>query len=295
MIKLLKGDFVRLFKSKIFWFGVIFMFGFAAAAVFTKWNDSRLDPDYYNPPDGILLAGALYMGIVIAVFIGFFIGTDYSNGTIRNKHVMGHSRTKMYLSNLTVCITASVIMHIVYIAVIIGAASFGITREFEMSIGSVAAQTLTSVFSLAAISAILLFVSMLIPSRSTGAVFAIILSILLILTASGIDSALREKEYKTSGYSIVAAEDGSLVTIPQDKDPVKNPKYVTGTKRKALEFLNDFLPVNQICQLVYGKPTETSEISEESNINTFLPMYSLALTAVITAAGILTFRKKDLK
>lgn len=293
MIKLLKGDFIRLFKSKIFWLGVIFMFGFAAMAVFTKWNDSRLDPDYYNPPDGILLAGALYLDIVIAAFIGIFIGTDYSNGTIRNKHVMGHSRAAMYLSNLTVCVTASLIMHIVNIAVIVGAASIGITREFDMSMGSVAAQIIISIFSIAAISAILLFVSMMIPSRSAGAVFAIILSILLILTASGIDSALREKEYKSPGYTIVSADDGSLVTTPIE--PVKNPRYVAGTKRKALEFLNDVLPVNQICQLVYGKPTETSENAEENNISAFLPLYSLALTAVMTTVGILLFRKKDLK
>ena len=293
MIKLLKGDFIRLFKSKIFWLGVIFMFGFAAMAVFTKWNDSRLYPDYYNPPDGILLAGAAYIGIVIAAFIGIFIGTDYSNGTIRNKHIMGHSRTKMYLSNLTVCITASLIMHIVYIAVIVGAAGVGVTRKFEMSVGNVAAQTLISIFSIAALSAILLFVSMLISSRSVGVVAAIILSIMLILADGHISSRLREGEYKAPGYTIVSAEDGSLVTTPID--PVKNPRYLTGAKRKAFEFINDLLPINQIDQLIYGKPGGSSENSEENNTSAFLPLYSLALTAVISTAGVLIFRKKDLK
>ena len=89
MTKLLRGDFIRLFKSKIFWLCVIFMFGFASMAVYTKWSDSKLVPDYYNPPDGLLLAGAAYLGIVIAVVLGIFIGTDYSHGTIRNKISVG--------------------------------------------------------------------------------------------------------------------------------------------------------------------------------------------------------------
>ena len=293
MIKLLKGDFIRLFKSKIFWLGVIFMFGFASVAVYTKWDDLRNYPDYYNPPDGILLAGTLYISIVIAVFIGTFIGTDYSNGTIRNKHIIGHSRTKMYLSNMIVCVTASVIIHLVYIAVIVGAASVGITRKFEMSVGSVASQIIISIISVVAISAILLFVSMLISSRSAGVVTAIILSILMILAASMIDNALREVEYFDPGYTIIAAEDGSFVPVQQD--PVENPNYLTGTKRKVFEFINDVLPVNQICQMVFGKPTEISETNEENNVNSFLPLYSLALTAVMTTVGVLIFRKKDLK
>lgn len=292
MIKLLRGEFIRLFKSKIFWMGVIFMFCFASMAVYTKWSDSKIVPDYYNPPDGILLAGAVYISIVIAVFIGIFIGTDYNNGTIRNKHIMGHSRVAMYLSNLIICVTASVIMHIVYITVIVGAACVGITRKFEMSAGSIASQTLTSVFTISAISAILLFVCMLISSRSVGVVSAIILSLMLIFTAGRIDNILREKEY-TTDYAITVAEDGELVYTPQEN--VKNPRYVAGTKRKILEFVNDFLPVNQISQLMYGSPWAASEDIEENENSAWFPLYSLSLVAIMTTAGVLLFLKKDLK
>ena len=292
MIKLLRGDFIRLFKSKIFWLCTIFMFCFASMAVYTKWSDSKIVPDYYNPPDGILLAGAIYISIVIAVFIGIFIGTDYSSGTIRNKHIMGHSRVSMYLSNLIICVTSSVIMHLAYITVIVVAACIGITRKFEMSVGSIAAQTLTSVFAVSAISAILLFVCMLISSRSAGVVTAMILSIMLIFTAGRIDNILREKEY-TTDYAITVAEDGDIVYTPQEN--VKNPRYVTGTKRKILEFINDILPVNQISQLMYGNPWTASDDIEENDNSVWFPLYSLILVAVTTTAGILLFRRKDLK
>ena len=292
MSKLLRGDFIRLFKSKIFWLGIIFMFGLASMAVYTKWSDSKTFPDYYNPPDSILLAGAVYIAIVIAVFIGIFIGTDYSSGTIRNKHVMGHSRVAMYLSNLIICLTSSVIMHLVYIAVIVGAAGTGITRKFEMSAGNVTAQILTSVFSVSAISAILLFVCMLISSRSAGVVSAIILSLMLIFIAGRIENILYEKEY-TTNYEIMTTDEGELVYTPHEQE--KNPRYVTGAKRKVLEFVNDFLPVNQISQLMYGSPWTASEDIEESNNSAWFPLYSLSLVVVMTTAGVLLFRRKDLK
>ena len=293
MIKLLRGDFTRLFKSKIFWLGVIFMFGFAAAAVYTKWDDARRYPDYYNPPDGILLAGGIYISIALAIFIGIFVGTDYSSGTIRNKHIMGHSRAAMYFSNLIICVVASLIMHLVHIGVIVGAVNLGIIREFTISAGTVAAQILISIFSVAAVSAILLFVCMLISSRTIGVVTAIILSVVMIISASSIDNRLREREYTLPGYNITIKEDGSMLQSPMDL--VKNPKYVSGTKRKVLEFFNDLLPINQICQMLYGKPNADSETTWGDDINAFLPLYSLAMTTVITTAGVLLFRKKDLK
>lgn len=288
MIKLLKGDFVRLFKSRIFWVCVIFMFGFASMAVYTKWSDSKKFPDYYNPPDSILLAGAIYISIVIAIFIGIFIGTDYSSGTIRNKHIMGHSRVNMYLSNLIICVTASLIMHIIYIAVIVVAASTGIIRIFEMSAGNLAAQVLISIFSVTAIAAILLFVSMVISSRSAGVVSAIILSLIMIFAAGRIDSWLREEEYITD-YNISVTADGGLSYEPIGTE--KNPRYMTGAKRKALEFANDVLPVNQVSQLMFGKPGA----APYDDLSALFPLYSLSLAAVITAAGVFLFCRKDLK
>ena len=286
MIKLLRGDLIRLFKSKTFWLGVITMLAIAAVMVHSKWSMSQVANDYIRMSDN-LLAGAVYIGIVIAVFTGIYIGTDYSGGTIRNKLVMGHSRAAIYLSDLIVCVTASLIMHIAYIAVIVGAACVGIPPKFSASAGSVAAQILISIFSIAALSAVLLFVSMLIPHRAAGVVSAIVLSLLLIISASEIHIALREKEYRSPGYTIISAEDGSLVTAPMD--PVKNPGYVTGAKRKVFEFINNVLPNNQINQMMYGDAEEASENGA------FLPLYSLALTAVVTTAGIMIFRKKDLK
>lgn len=287
MSKLLRGDFIRLFKSKIFWLGFIFMAGLGSFASWTKWRDSLDYPDYYNPPDGILLAGAMYIGIIIAVVIGVFIGSDYSYGTIRNKHIMGHSRVAMYLSNLIICVTATEIMHIAYMAVIIGASAIGITQEFEMSAENIAKIILISMFSVASLTSVVVLLCMLVQSRTAGSVSVIILSLLLVMTANTIYYRLLQKEY-TEPYSFtVTNEYGEEIEIHEES--VKNPKYLTGTERKIYLFFNDLFPNNQIMQLSYddGLSNHTTTLP--------LPLYSLSLIAVTTSAGVLLFRRKDLK
>ena len=294
MSKLLRADLTRLFKSKIFWTGVIFMAGLAGFACWTKWRDSQDFPDYYNPPDGLLFAGTNYIGIVIAVVLGIFIGTDYSHGTIRNKHVIGHSRVKMYLSDLITGVTASLMIHIAHTAVIVGASAAGITRPFEMSAGNIAALFFTSVFTVAALSSIFVLVCMLIPSRSVGAVAAMILSLALIIAANTIYFRLREKEYTQPYNFTIMTDSGEEIEIEQES--VKNPKYLTGAKRKVYQLLEDMLPNNQI--LLFSDGASGKQLGEDGEMpdhTAWFPLYSLGLMAVTTAAGVLVFRRKDLK
>lgn len=294
MIKLLKGDFIRLFESKVFWLGIIFMVGLASMAVCTKWSELKSLPALYNPPDGILLAGAAYIGIVIAVFIGIFIGSDYSNGTIRNKHVMGHSRLAMYLSNLVICVTASVILHIAYIAVVLVAEGIGMIGKFEMSAGNIAVLIVTSFFTIAAISSVILLVCMLITGRSIGSVSAIVLSLMMIVGSNSIYYRLLEKEYTTPYQFTVMNEYGEEIEVEQESVP--NPRYLTGTKRKIYAFLNDLLPNNQIMQLSNGASgKQLGDDGEIPNHTAWFPLYSLTLITVVTAAGVLLFRRKNLK
>lgn len=294
MSKLLRADFVRLFKSKIFWVGMAFMIGLASLAVWTKWKDSQDYPDYYNPPDGILLAGAMYIGIVMAVVLGVFIGTDYSHGTIRNKHIVGHSRLIMYFSNMIICVTAAEIMHIAYMAVVIGASAFGITRAFEMSPGNIAGLIAASVFTVAALTSVFVLVCMLISSRTAGSVSVIILSLVLIMASNIIYYGLTEKEY-TDPYTLtIMNEYGEEIEIHQES--IKNPKYLTGAKREIYLFFNDLLPNGQIMQLSNGASGKSlGDDGELPDHTALFPLYSLSLIAVTTTIGILIFRKKDLK
>ena len=67
------------------------------------------------------------MGLVAAILTSMFIGSEYSDGTIRNKLVVGHSRMRIYLANLIVCSVACVLIFLAYITgvFVVGSAKGG--------------------------------------------------------------------------------------------------------------------------------------------------------------------------
>lgn len=102
MSKLLSAGFIRLRKDKIFWIALIFMFGAGVFFPVMRYIDMQKS-GYINNIDNGFFACALFIGVVMAVFCSLFIGTEYSDGTIRNKVVIGQKRTSIYLSNLIIC------------------------------------------------------------------------------------------------------------------------------------------------------------------------------------------------
>ena len=51
--------------------------------------------------DKMMLNYINIIGLFMAMFTSLFIGTEYDYGTIRNKIIVGHSRTSIYFSNLS--------------------------------------------------------------------------------------------------------------------------------------------------------------------------------------------------
>ena len=52
------------------------------------------------PLDAIFFVYAMLIGLVLSVFLPLFFGSEYSDGTIRNKLAAGHPRLSVYLANL---------------------------------------------------------------------------------------------------------------------------------------------------------------------------------------------------
>ena len=110
MSRLLSAGYSRLWKNKVFWlemgavlvYAVVFMLNGCRQAAANGGIGYSLDQFYFH--------FAVSVGLFGAIFTSLFIGTEYSDGTIRNKFVIGHSRAAVYLSNLLVSGSAMLLM-----------------------------------------------------------------------------------------------------------------------------------------------------------------------------------------
>ena len=124
MIKLLHAEFSRLIKNRIFWLGLLVMTGIPLYGVGVRYYDAVIAKEpVWETADGLWFVGGLYIAVVLSVFVSLFVGTEFSDGTIRNKLIVGHTRSAIYFSNLLLCTTVSLLYHIVHIAVLFGSGS----------------------------------------------------------------------------------------------------------------------------------------------------------------------------
>lgn len=282
MSKLLRADFARLLKSKVFWFCLLFVFLSEVFSSVGLYRETKSITGYLAHCDSLLFDVCAQMIIIAAIFSGLFVGTDYSNGTIRNKIIVGHTRTEIYLSNLIVCSSALLIIQLVGMLTAVGI-GFPLVGNMEKSFLSLFVLSLISFATTIALSALFLLIAMMIHSKAHSVVAAIIVAIVLLIGAFVIGDGLNQPEY-TSSVTVSVAEDG---VDNSDNQMVmeKNPYYISGAKRDLYEFLYDFLPGCQMMQISEQNPEHPAR----------LPVYSLSIILATTACGVLLFRKKDIK
>lgn len=279
MSRLLSAYFVRLFKNKSFWLYNIFMIILAVASQFMNWVQAvnyGSDPS----PDTTFFFYSLFLGILLSAFISLFIGAEYSSGAMRNKLIIGHSRATIYLSGLITCIGASAVMCLFYLAAAL-ATGLPLSGFFDNDIRAVILTVLGIFFMGAAFSALCTCIAMLCQSRAVTAVINILFVFILLFAAIYIRARLEQPPtYQVLSYS--AGESG---VTGENVTEMSNPMYLEGTEREVYKFMNDLLPTGQSVQYV----------NMEASDPILLMTYSAGATVVITAVGILLFRKKDLR
>lgn len=272
MSKLLRANFARLKKDRAFWIGMAFMFAAGIFGVFMK-----LINDPAATADQLVLIFPVFIGIVSAAFCSLYIGTEYSDGTIRNKLIVGHTRKAVYLSNFITCSAAGIVMCLSYIAAVaaLGIPLLGLAVG---NMGAVAVLILVAFMMVIVCTALFMLLCMLNQNKATAAVVCILMIVALLVMASMINSWLEEPQFYDS--CMITDSLGNTST-----EKVANPHFLTGTKREVVQFFLDFLPTGQAI-----------ELSSQSTPHLWqMPLYSLGITLVSTGFGVLRFRKKDLK
>lgn len=274
MIKLLNAGFTRLRKNKAFWLLTIFSIGLALFMIYTQYSDMKKYEEVIEV-EQLMLNYATIIGIVIAIFTSLFLGVEYSDGAIRNKISIGHKRINIYLSNLVITSITSLFSYVLFMIIIaiIGIPLFGgVTMSMLVLLKLIGCIFVTII----AYSSIFTFIAMMISNKTITAIVSIMLVLGLMIFSVTSLNILSAQEYIQSG---------SLVDGEMQFQKEKNPRYPSEDERKVHQILIDINPAGQMFQIA-GRVAPNLKV---------LPLYSLGIIVIFTGAGLVLFKKKELK
>lgn len=280
MSKLLSANFTRLWRSKVFWVleGFCFAFGvfvYTLVAINTRnigqgWLEYEAHSYFYFQ--------ILYIAVVIAIFACFFIGTDYSDGTIRNKMIVGHSREMIYLSFFFTVLTAAFFFVLAYLlaVLLIGLPFSGVAvlTHVEAQPWRIMNFLLTAI----AYAAIFTLLSMLDSNKARNVVVSLLLACVLIFAGLYFYGKVSAPEYI---QMVTPQSDGSLLL--QDGPP--NPEYLTGMTRMVYHWITLILPSGSVML----------SLDKRLNFDWQSSLCSVVIILLLTVVGISFFKRKEIK
>lgn len=276
MRKLLSANFSRLWKDKVFWFCMGAMLVYSVVYMLNGCRQATVAMSEYNYCiDKYYFHFAVVIGAFCALFSSMFLGTEYSDGTIRNKIIVGHTRTGIYLANLISVFAATLL---IMVAWLIGAlTAVPVLGVWEMGVPNLLAYLFIAVMFEAAFSAIFTFICMQSTNKAVTVAVSMLLFLGLLVFSSKIYNALDEPEMTSS---VIITANGMEMS-----EPALNPNYVRGVTRMIYEFITDFLPAGQGLQMW--------QLEIRNSVR--MLMSSIAITVLTTSGGIIVFKRKDLK
>lgn len=277
MRKLLSANFSRLWKSKVFWLCTAAMFIISIISILNsaRMHQSMLESGFVKPLEDYYFQLAPYIAAIMGIFISLFLGTEHSDGTFRNKLIVGHSRMDVFITNFIVCLAGSLIITAAWL--IGGLPGLFLIGPFDMGISGFAVYIIIAIGMTAAFTAIFVWVATSSTNKALTVVFVIILFGVMTAIGSGVFERLSEPEIN-SGMAYV---DGQFV----DLGGTPNPLYVSGTARTILELLRDCMPMSQAVNMALA-PIERP---------IHMIILSVLTSVIITALGAFSFRRKALR
>ena len=275
MRKLITASFSRLWKEKLFWLVFAFMSIGSVCYNWIGYNEIN-NPRIYV--EDILFCMLPVSSFVFALFISMRLGTEFEEHTIRNKLIVGYSRTQVYFSEYLTCMAASIIL----LAVMLLCSSlFGLflSLEFLSDWTDIAFLVFGCVLMALVFSAMFVGICMNVGSKAASLVASIVFLFAILLLASFCINALEEPSMAYTNV-IISVEDGV-----QFGDLVENPAYVDGTQRMIYELIADILPTGQAIQM--------NNLEFERSAR--WPTFSLIMLIIATVAGYIPFRKRDIR
>lgn len=266
----------RLRLSKTFWLCMGTMLIYSVLYMLSGCRKAAMDPsEYQYSLDQFYFHFALPISLYCAIFASMFLGTEYQDGTIRNKIAAGCTRTDIYLSSFLLTFLGTLFITAAWLlGALIGIPGLGL---WKMGAGHLFLYLLTAVMLISAFSAVYTLIAMLSANKAGTVVLTTLLCLGLLLGASLIYNALDQPEMLSD---IVITSQGMEIG-----DPLPNPHYISGSMRNIYQGLLEFLPSGQgisLWQLEVVHPLR-------------MLASSLFITAAANLGGVLLFKRKNIK
>lgn len=280
MRKLLSANLSRLWKSKIFWVLELGCFLLGCGTYFlVVYNTRNLGPGWLKwEAHSYFYLPTMYLPAAIAIFASFFFGTDYSDGTIRNKLVVGQSRESVYLANLltTVCALGLFLVACYLPVGLIGVPFVGMdaVRCAEMQPWRI----FNMLLLLMEYGALFALFSMLDSNKARNVLICLMTALLLILLGVSAYGRYNEPEFI---QQVVHLADGGI----ELRDGVPNNQYLTGRARVVARWIATILPTGSIMM----------SLDKSLSFAWQNPVTAIGMTVLLTLGGIRSFRRKDMK
>lgn len=265
---------MRLKKDRICWIEILLVVAFG---VFMCETNYRSMIQFHNIVivDSILFTSLTLSGILLSIAISMFVGTEYSDGTIRNKIVIGDKRAHIYFANFCTCSCIAVFIYMTGILVIsaIGIPMFGM---IQMKASSFFILFLDGFLLSIAYASIYNLIGMLSSNKAYTVAISILIGFSFLFLASWMLQAIGQPKMIEQAQII----DGKTIM-----ETIKNPHYITGIKRTIYQIFIDFNPGGQSMQIAGLEVLHPHRMA----------IYSIIIIIVSNFAGMCCFSKKDIK
>lgn len=277
MRKLITANFHRFIKDRFSWcvMGIIVILSLVNVFNSARSYEAMAASGYVMSLDDYYFNHAPLIGAFLALLISMFLGTEFSEGTIRNKLCIGHKRNEIFLSNFISCAFASIVLTAVWL--LSSALLFGLIGPLEMGVSEFIGCIFVAVGFAVSFAALYTVIGSLSSNKPMTIIYTFAVFIIFAMAASALYDRLCEPEMN-EGMTLVGTQ---LVEM----EPTPNPLYLSGMIRTVCEVALELLPTGQALLL--------SDVAIE------YPVRAIALSVVFITvtllAGSVLFRRKDIK
>ena len=278
MRKLITANFFRFRKDRFSWcvVGIIVILSLVNVFNSARSYEAMAASGYTMSLDDYYFNQAPLIGAFLALLISMFLGTEFSEGTIRNKLCIGHKRNEIFLSNFISCAFASIVLTAVWL--LSCTLLFGLIGPLEVEVSEFVGYIFVAMGFAVAFAALYTVIGSLSSNKAMTIIYTFAVFIILAMTASALDDRLCEPEINE-----IMTYNNYGAVVMQESAP--NPLYLSGMIRTVCEVALELLPNGQALLL--------------SNVAIECPVRAIALSVVFTIVtllvGSMLFRRKDIK